>query len=297
MTLDNLLASPRVISATEQPVLKLLRSPLPTEYKKSFGHVAVLEGEPQKQGASRLSARAALRAGAGLVTLLVHDVSGRCTYDLAEFMKQVFTLQANDSSLEPFSALVIGPGLGLSRLSQTRGLLAFDEALKQNRPVVLDADGLSFLKNPDALTSNTQSVVIATPHPGEAGKILGTSTLEVEENRLKALHDLCTLSHPLPFRVIWVLKGSSPLVCETGKQPVLCEGNVPLLGVGGSGDVLSGCIAALIPRTDDPFDAALLGVTALLAAGRKLERQSKRGLLASEIADGLSAVLYPPSSF
>jgi hydroxyethylthiazole kinase-like uncharacterized protein yjeF len=277
----------------QEPALSLLKPFGPSEHKGAFAHVAVLEGSPETRGASRLAARASLRAGAGLVTLLVHDASASNSYDLPEFMKHELTQPAKLSLPGKISSLIIGPGLGLNVKAQKQALTLLQLALKQHIPVVVDAGALGLIKTPSLKAEKHQGVVIVTPHPGEAARLLGTSAQAIQQDRVKAARQLCELTAKTGPRVIWILKGACPIVAEAGRALVICEGGIPALAVGGSGDVLSGIIAGLTGRTHDAFDTALAAVSAHLAAGRHLAQFSERGHLASDIADAVPRVLYP----
>jgi NAD(P)H-hydrate epimerase len=189
-----------------------------------------------------------------------------------------------------FSSLVIGPGLSRrpEKIEQARRLL--HAAIAINLPCVIDAEALTLLD--DDLPTNPQSVLIATPHPGEAARILSCSASEIQNDRLGAIRRL--MEHPANDRVelIWLLKGANPIVGTQKNSMVLCEGGVPALAIGGSGDVLAGSIGALIKQCDTPFQATLLGLSAHLASGRTLEKERIRGHFARDIADQMAITLF-----
>ncbi|MES2503248.1 MAG: NAD(P)H-hydrate dehydratase [Myxococcota bacterium] len=262
----------------------MLKSIASNVHKGSFPHVAIFEGSIEKRGASRMAAYAALRAGAGLVTLLVADPLHNVPGDMPEFMKRT----AFDTDLTGFSIVVMGPGLA-SRDKMVLASTIFKAALHQNVPMILDAGALELLSELTA-DDKSDSIIIATPHPGEAGRLLGVSAEVIQQDRVGALNRLLEISNRLPVKVIWVLKGANTMVAD-GDRRHICEGDCPALAVGGSGDVLGGAIAGLWGRADDAFDCARIGVVAHFAAGRMLSAKSPRGHFASEIADQLPVAL------
>ena len=244
-------------------------------HKGRFGHVGVVEGEPERAGAAHLAARAALRTGCGLCTIVVERQPGRPP--APELMVRTDARPAEIAAA--FDAVVLGPGLG-ARADRARPVL---EALAAaGTPAVVDAEAL------DALAGVPIAALrfICTPHPGEAARLLGTSSEAVQRDRLGAAHALVE-----KLGAVVVLKGACPVVACPGEAPVILEGGAPALAVAGSGDVLAGCLGALLARGLAPRDAALVGAEAHQRAGARL---GSRGALASEIADALAAVLGRP---
>lgn len=245
-------------------------------HKGRFGHVGVIEGEPERAGAAHLAARAALRSGCGLCTLVVDDAPGRPP--APELMVRA---QASPAAIAAaFDALVVGPGLG-ARAARARALL--EACATADTPVVVDAEALDAL----AGAPIPKLRAVCTPHPGEAARLLGKSSQAVQDDRLAAAAALVEL-----LGAVVVLKGACPVVACPGEAPVIVEGGAPALAVAGSGDVLAGCLGALLGRGLDARDAALVGSEAHQRAGARL---GQRGALASEIADALAAVLGRPT--
>ncbi len=279
-----------LILAKDQPLRELLKAPDPGGHKGNYDHVGILIGAVETEGAAHLCARAALRTGASLVTLLAHGEQTTRGGALSECMFRLLPEQITTASLAKISSLVIGPGLGQQQTLQAIARQFAIQATALRIPMVIDADALFLLtENPAQLAG---ARIVATPHPGEAANLLGISVKDIEANRLRAMHALCNLDVCKQAHVVWVLKGHSPIVAEKIDRYQICEGHVPALSVGGSGDVLSGIIAALFRQTHEMLDAALLGVTAHLAAGRLLQTKATRGHLASEIADAVPSVLF-----
>ncbi|MDA0713086.1 MAG: NAD(P)H-hydrate dehydratase [bacterium] len=257
-------------------------------HKGDFGHVMILEGSKHMRGASRLAARAALRAGAGALSLLVPETPPNAPYDLPEYIKRSYR-SINENSLKSASAIVIGPGISDDEISE-EALTILKLSLKLGLTIVLDAGGLLLLAK--LKVPKSKSIIIATPHPGEAAHLLQTTPEVIQSDRVRSIHQLCDFSADLAFRVIWILKGACPIIAEKNNKTIICEGGLTCLAVAGSGDVLGGLIAGLIKQTDNAFDAAVLAVCSHLAVGKHLQTKQIRGYLASELADALPRVIY-----
>ncbi|MDR2745791.1 MAG: NAD(P)H-hydrate dehydratase [Desulfovibrio sp.] len=266
-------------------------------YKNLFGHVLVIGGIPQYSGAAHLAARAALRAGAGLVSVAVPAESeGRIQNGLPEIM----TLPLGEPGsrtwpdalpekllklLSRCDALVIGPGLG--RGHDARAFLSAALSLPGRPPAVVDADALTLLAGRAQLLLHIAEDDIITPHPGEAAALLGTTAPAVQADRFAALEALCRL---LPCAVI--LKGAGSLAGKTGGPVLVSPYDVPQLAVGGSGDVLAGCLGAFLAcgRSAARASLAVAGMGIALHALAGLECAAScpgRGNAAGEIADAV----------
>ena len=231
--------------------------------KGNYGRVLVLAGSRGMAGAGVLCAGAALRAGAGLVKLAVPRellplvaAANPCvmTAALSQDDEGRFSSDALAEAL-PLAAgndvVAVGPGLGKSA-----ALAFFITRLlaKHDKPIVLDADGLNNLADqPEALRHHAGPVVV-TPHPGEFGRLLGIGAGDVQANRREL-----AVRFARDRRVSVVLKGHGTLVTDGQCLYVNSTGN-PGMATAGSGDVLTGIIAALIGQGLDPFGAARLGV-------------------------------------
>jgi NAD(P)H-hydrate epimerase len=180
------------------------------------------------------------------------------------------------------SVVALGPGLGQSTWSAALWL----HALTSDRPLVLDADGLNLLaRSPRALPAGS----VITPHPGEAARLLDSSTAAIARDRYAAAAALAQR-----FDAVAVLKGAgSVIAAPDGRQAVCACGN-PGMAAGGSGDALTGVIAALRAQGLAPFEAACLGVLAHACAGDLAAAQiGERGLGASDLIERLPRVLNP----
>lgn len=272
--------------------LKALLKPLkPNSHKGCFGHVAVIEGNRNYSGASRLAAKAALKAGAGLLSIVTKEKESMHPYDLPEFMKR-FSGDADELFWSKINAMVLGPGLGRTPEQLRYGKKLGYEALKSVPTLVLDADALQLLDEQEPWHCET---LILTPHPKEAAQILGESVQAIEANRFLAIERLGRLKIHEGNNTIWVLKGASSLVLQTQSGKIFAfEGNVPLLATGGSGDTLAGAIAALISQAQSPLAATLLAVQLLITAAFQGLSQGTRGILPSELSDRFPALLKRP---
>jgi len=255
-------------------------------HKGTNGHLLVIGGAPGKTGAAVLAGRAAFRAGAGLVTIGARaDARAALEEKVIELMTAALPDQVDQAAVESLCegkrAVVLGPGMGLDELGRAWAR-AF--ALHAPVPTVIDADGLTNLAE-DGLASLKSAAAprILTPHPGEAARLLGGSTAEVQADRYAAADALAKKSGQ-----VVVLKGARTIAAAADDLRVCAEGT-PALGVAGTGDVLSGVVGALA-LTLAPIDAAIAG--ALLHALAGVEASvGDRGLIASEVADAVPVVL------
>lgn len=276
---------------TRQCSLKALLKPLrPTSYKGSFGHVAIIEGHRNYKGAARLAAKAALKAGAGLLSIVTEEQQSMHPQDLAEFMKCSID-EADQHFWSRVDTLVLGPGLSSHQEQLNYARRVCRMALQNVRTLVLDADGLQLLSAEEPLRCET---LILSPHPGEAARILGNTVQEIEKNRFLAIERLAALRIHEGKNTIWVLKGASTLVHQTGGGIFAFDGSLPLLATGGSGDTLAGAIAGLIAQACSPLAATLLGVQLLINAAFQALRKGSRGVLPSELGDLFPALLKRP---
>lgn len=251
-------------------------------HKGEAGRVLVVGGQPGMTGAARLAGEAAYRAGAGLVTLATHpthaEVVGSACPEL--ITAGIDTPADLDGHLERASVLALGPGLGQSEWAHR----LFGRAIESGRAVVVDADALNLL----AAHPQIRTDWILTPHPGEAARLLGCSVPEIQADRFAAARAIVQR-----YGGVCVLKGSGTLVATDAGSPLwLCDRGNPGLASGGSGDVLTGVIAALRAQGLAPADAARLGVWIHAAAGDRAAGAGERGLMASDLFASLRTVLH-----
>ncbi len=258
-------------------------------HKNDFGHLLIVGGGPGMPGAPVLAAEAALRSGAGLVTLITHpDNIAQAQTRLPEVMSAAFQEDADQQPrvaelIDRASVLVVGPGLGDSIWAQQ----LFKTMLTVDKPMVLDADGLNLLALLTQVPDCCQQAV-HTPHPGEAARLLAAGGLEksVLEDRFTAAGELYSL-----YGGVWVLKGSGTLIYG-GDEMDLCPFGNPAMSVAGSGDVLSGVIGALMAQGLTGWDAARLGAWVHARAGDRIARREGRlGMLASDLIPVIRTML------
>jgi ADP-dependent NAD(P)H-hydrate dehydratase / NAD(P)H-hydrate epimerase len=278
---------------TLQPVLRRLTDrvlhellpPRPRHsHKSQFGRVVIIGGGAGMPGAVRLTAEAALRVGAGLVTvasLPEHLVVLAARSELMfRALRGAIDVQGVVGDAD---VIVIGPGLG--RSAWAREVLEAAFAARQSwQRLVIDADALNLIAEGSGLQQCADWVL--TPHPGEAARLLGVSTGEIQRDRLAALSALCERRGGTI-----VLKGAATLVGHADAVPWLCDRGNPGMAVPGMGDVLTGAIAGLLAQSGKPFESAAAGVYAHAVAGDQCARDGIRGVLALEVATGLRAVL------
>jgi ADP-dependent NAD(P)H-hydrate dehydratase / NAD(P)H-hydrate epimerase len=262
-------------------VTRWLPHPQVVEHKGRRGHVLVVGGSPGMRGAGRLTAMAALRAGAGLCTLAADGEP--------QAPDSVMTRSLDGTELGSLlagkAAVVIGPGLGTAASSVAR----VREVLASGVPAVLDADALNVLVDDPAAIAAAAGPVVITPHPGEASRLLGITTADIEADRLAAARALAAKT-----RAIIVLKGARTIVCD-GTSDDQCWINPtggPALATGGSGDVLAGAIGALLAQGVSAVNAARAGVYVHGAAGDALAQSfGDRGVVSSDLPDAIAVAI------
>lgn len=250
-------------------------------HKRSYGHALVIGGCPRYPHAPVLSGLAAYRAGCGLVSLDVPEASRTAA---AHWVPEaIFTgnpLTAK-SDFSDYDAIAIGPGMGplsLDALELLRTLV--DDATKPR--TVIDADGLNALAELAAqgwkpVPSDLRLVL--TPHPGEAARLLGMTTAEIQSFRPAAARALAERYH-----AIVALKGHNTLVAEPGGRVSMCMGGNPGMSTAGTGDLLTGLIVGLLARGLGTEDAVALGVYAHACAGdRAALVKGQESLIASDL--------------
>jgi len=256
--------------------------PRPRDSQKgSNGHVLVVGGDHGTGGAARMAAEAALRTGAGLISVATREENVLAMNAARpELMAHgVNGPQALQPMLEKASVLAVGPGLG----QRAWGHALWATALDANLPTVLDADGLNLLHaHPRALPSH----IVLTPHPGEAARLLGVDTKAIQADRFGAVREMASR-----FKAAVVLKGNGSLIASPGGDVSVCPWGNPGMASGGMGDTLTGIVAGLLAQGCDPYDAACLGVGLHARAADVAARNGERGLAAGDLLDPLRRLL------
>ena len=252
----------------------------PASHKGKFGHVLLIGGDRGFGGAILLSAQSALRSGAGMVSVATRSEHVPAALARIPEAMVLGTSSANQlmGILEKVSVLVVGPGLG--RDAWGRSLLS--AAANAPLPQVWDADALNLLS--EAHVSLPKGCII-TPHPGEAARLLGMSTAEVQADRPAAARALSK-----KYTAVVVLKGAGSLIASPDGRLALCHQGHPAMATAGLGDVLAGLVGALLAQGMDAYDAACLGVWLHANAGAQ-EGKSGRGLAASDLIPAIRQLL------
>lgn len=251
-----------------------------TAHKGLFGHVLVVGGDHGYGGAARLCAEAALRGGAGLVSVATRP---RHVAAILAARPECMALGVpSPERLAPLlaraSVVALGPGLGQGAW----GAALHDAVLAAGLPTVLDADALNRLAtHPAPLPPGC----VMTPHPGEAARLLGIPTATLQRDRFAAVEALVQR-----FQCVVLLKGAGTLVAAPGRVTSVIEGGNPGMASGGMGDVLTGLIAALRAQGLEPYEAACAGAVLHAAAGDRAAADG-HGLLASDLFPALRRVL------
>lgn len=256
-------------------------------HKGSSGRVLVIGGGTGMPGALRLAGIAALRAGAGLVT--VAGSPENITAVTAAHPELIYLPAPSgtvpEEALHAASVVAIGPGLGTGEWAQR----LFAQFLRLSRaPSVLDADALNLLaRDPARLRPDC----IITPHPGEAGRLLGVDTREIQADRLGAVRELHS-----KYGGVCVLKGAGTLVAsgrDGAAELHICDRGNPGMATAGMGDVLTGVAAGLRAQVADSALAARIAVLVHALAGDSAAQGGQRGLIASDVVAELRGWVNP----
>jgi hydroxyethylthiazole kinase-like uncharacterized protein yjeF len=257
-------------------------------HKGSAGRVLVIAGSEGHTGAALLSGSGALRAGAGLVTIApCHSAFAVVEAKVIEMMTARISAEPEraidelTALAERADAVVLGPGFGLSEDARR---VARALAVSLRPPTVIDADALTACSDDIAMLQRCAGPRVLTPHPGEASRLLGIETADVQRDRFASAALLAKRSGHIS-----ILKGACTIVAAPDGALRVCDRGTPALAVGGTGDVLAGTVAALL-CTAPAFDAASAGVWLHAVAG-ELAANADRGLLAREVADALPRAL------
>jgi NAD(P)H-hydrate epimerase len=240
-------------------------------HKKTFGHVLVIGGSPGKLGAAILTARAALHSGCGMVTAMIPSEAVQPLLSESPEIMYSTLSRVDELDLQQFDSIAIGPGLGFSEDAKynVQWILTHYKG-----PVVIDADALTILSEYLHLL---QPHHILTPHPGEFARLFSHP---YDVNNRMILVDQFTQKHP----TVLVLKGQETIVGALGYETMMNTTGNDGMASAGSGDVLTGIIAAICAQGYPCFDAACIGVFMHGAAGDiAIQHISKASLTASNL--------------
>ena len=252
----------RVELLTRGAMRELIAPRAPDSHKGDYGHVLVVAGSRGKTGAAHLAGIGALRSGAGLVTI----ATPLCCQPIVATMAPEYMTEAIDETpngLDPASVdrvlelardvIAIGPGLGRAPGTHDFIRTLFDRA---TTPLVIDADGLNaFADDPERLRGREGREVIITPHPGEMARLVGMSADEVQASRLEIARNFAVSQH-----VYVILKGHRTLIATPDEKVFINPTGNPGMATGGTGDVLTGMVAAWLAQLLDAEAACKLAV-------------------------------------
>lgn len=249
----------------------------PFSNKGNFGHALIIAGNTGKMGAALMAAHACLRTGAGLTTLNVPEKFLNAVH--ASLPEAMCMLREDDLNFEKITSAGIGPGLG----TEEDALNLVEKTIRRfKQSMVIDADALNIISNKKELLQHLPGKTILTPHPKEFERLFGKTENDFEKIDL-------ALRQSIENNCIIILKGRYTLITENGKGWFNTTGNAGL-AKGGSGDILTGIITALLAQEYEPLQAAQLGVYLHgLAADITLEVQSEESMLASDVVEHIGA--------
>lgn len=266
-------------------------------HKKQCGKILIIAGSKGMTGAAVLACRAAIRAGAGIVTL-AYPASLVEIYK--ELLPEVMTLPYHKTrkgtlrhkalnlileKSEEFDIVLIGPGLSKNKDTQK---LVQDLVLKLPKPILLDADGLNALESKTELFLKRNNYKIITPHEGEMAKLTGLSVKEIQKDRI----DIAS-KYAKEWKAVVVLKGYETIIAKPSGKTTINKTGGPSLATAGTGDVLAGIIASLLAENiKKPFEAACTGVYLHGIAGDLAEKKlGERSVIASDVIEYLSEAI------
>ncbi|MCF6323454.1 MAG: NAD(P)H-hydrate dehydratase [Gammaproteobacteria bacterium] len=249
-------------------------------HKGDCGHVLLIGGAPGMSGAIQLAGEAALRCGAGRVSIATAGehaaVLNQSQPEL--MMHAVADAAALRSLMKRADVIAIGPGLSTAAW----GMAMFDTVLTSDVPLVVDADALNLLAREPFMRDDW----VLTPHPGEAARLLNMSTSQIQADRFCAADAL-----QRQYGGVVVLKGAGTLVIDQNGTVSLCDAGNPGMASGGMGDVLTGVIAALMAQGLNLSDAATSGAWLHASVADRAALAGERGLLASDLMPHLRAIV------
>jgi len=275
---------PEIIEQTDSESHLITKLTLAKRHKSAhkghFGHSLIVGGDYQYAGAVQLAAQAALNSGSGLVSVATRAQHAQNIHISCPELMGLAIEDPDDikQALSNFNALVIGPGLGQNEW----GSCLFNALVNSEIPKVLDADALNLLAKNPAYSDNW----ILTPHPGEAARLLNTTTHAILKDRFQAVKNLQN-----KYGGICILKGAGTLIYDGNRISVNSTGN-PGMASGGMGDVLAGLIGGLVAQKYSLHAAAIAGVFLHgLAADIVAKQTGERGLRASQVINNIQQVV------
>lgn len=240
----------------------------PSSHKGHFGHVLLIGGNKGMSGAIRMAAQAALRSGAGLVSVVTHPGN---VFIVASSCAEIMVSDKLDGLLERCDVVVFGPGAGQDDWS----LNWLNMLLDCDKPMVIDADGLNLLAQTKLKQSSRQWVL--TPHPKEASRLLDCDVMAIERDRVTNAEKLSE-----KYDAVCLLKGVGTVISGLEQKIINISGN-PGMATAGMGDVLSGIIGGFLAQGLSLLDAAAYGALIHGLAGDRAAKDGQRGMMATDL--------------
>ncbi len=266
--------------------------------KGTYGHLLILAGSPGKSGAATLASEGALRVGTGLVTvgvpfslnpIMEQKTTEVMTEPLPETDLKTFGKLSVQRALElasekRISALALGPGMSTS---DEAGEFLFQIIRRTDKPMVIDADGLTLISHEPEILKKAKAPIILTPHPGEMSRLTGLSISDIQGDRVKT-----ALEFTRRYGVHLILKGARSVISTPeGEISINTTGN-PGMASGGTGDVLTGVVGGLLAQRLEPAEACKLGTFVHGLSGDLVADEiGDAGLTAGDLADTLPEAL------
>jgi len=294
------LPGPRIERVLAEDVRPLVTARPRDAHKGHFGHALIVAGSRGKTGAAHLGAVAALRSGAGLVTVATPASCVPIVASMgAEYMTAALEERTDGTVARAAAAAVLGgghdviaagPGIGTSADQES---LVFAMLERSTKPLVLDADALTVASsNPAALRGTPGRPVVITPHPGEMARLAGLSIPEVQRQRLSVARDFATGHH-----LYVILKGYRTLIATPEGVVYINPTGNPGMATGGSGDVLTGMLAGWLAQGLDATAACVLAVYLHGAAGDLAEAEhGEVAMMAGDMVAQLGAATFALTS-
>jgi len=271
-------------------------------HKGSYGHLLVVAGSRGKTGAAVLAAEAAMRSGAGLVTLAAPEsLNNILENKLTEIMTEPLPEEKDGflgkgsakkilSALEGKSTLLLGPGI--SRQDET-GKVVRELLANLSIPAVIDADALWHLSGALELIHDSKASLILTPHPGEMARLLGISVAEVQADRIGISREFA-----VEYACYLILKGARTIIATPSGETFINTTGNPGMASGGTGDVLAGLVGSLLAQGCSPLESSIAGVYIHgLAGDMAAEEMGEAGLIASDIIGKIPEVMRELATF
>ena len=268
---------------------KDIRSVLPirsmADHKGKFGHALIVGGSVGMAGAAFLSGKAALRSGAGRVSLCVEkEIAPALWGALPEVMTHPWMGNEDlKELLDGKNALAVGPGMG--RKNEERIMAVLEEVYSFEGGAVVDADGLYYVKK-ERIDHNREPVIILTPHPKEMAHLMNMTVEAVLNAPIQTARQCAKEYH-----AVVLLKGGSSVIAKPDGAATITTSGGPMLSKGGSGDVLTGIIAALLAQGKEPYDAARYGALLLGEAGECVDKY-EASVIASDVIEAIPKALH-----